>query len=148
LSRPALPRLLRVFWRDLWRDRTANRLRRLGQAVVLALELPAAIGHIHVHYLHTPGSVARYAALLTGRTWSFSAHAKDIWTIPDWEKREKMDEASWGVTCTAEGARHLDGLVPDRVHLIYHGLDLGRFPDPPAARPRRDGSDPADPVRI
>jgi glycosyltransferase involved in cell wall biosynthesis len=148
LRRPAIRDLLQVFWRDLRRDPTANRMRRLGQAFVMARELPDAIRHIHVHYLHTPGSVVRYAALLTGRTWSFSAHAKDIWTIPDWEKREKMAEAGWGVTCTAEGAAHLDALAPGRVHLLYHGLDLARFPDPPPNRPVRDGSDPADPVRI
>jgi glycosyltransferase involved in cell wall biosynthesis len=148
LRRPAMRHLLQVFWRDLRRDPTANRMRRLGQAFVMARELPDAIRHIHVHYLHTPGSVVRYAALLTGRTWSFSAHAKDIWTIPDWEKREKMAEAGWGVTCTAEGAAHLDALAPGRVHLLYHGLDLARFPDPPPDRPVRDGSDPADPVRI
>jgi glycosyltransferase involved in cell wall biosynthesis len=123
-------------------------MRRLGQAFVMGRELSSDIAHIHVHYLHTPASVVRYAALLTGRTWSFSAHAKDIWTIPDWEKREKMEEAGWGVTCTQEGAAHLDALRPGRVRLLYHGLDLTRFPDPPAMRPKRDGSDPADPVRI
>ena len=31
---------------------------------------PADVRHIHVHYLHTPASVVRYAALLTGRTWT------------------------------------------------------------------------------
>jgi glycosyltransferase involved in cell wall biosynthesis len=34
------------------------------------------------------------------------------------------------------------------VTLLYHGLDLGRFPPPPESRPPRDGSDPADPLRI
>jgi glycosyltransferase involved in cell wall biosynthesis len=113
-------------------------------------EMPDAVAHLHVHYLHTPASVVRYAALLTGRTWSFSAHAKDIWTTPDWEKREKMAEALWGMTCTAQGAAHLSALAPPSapVHLAYHGLDLGRFPVPPAARPPRDGSDEADPLRI
>jgi glycosyltransferase involved in cell wall biosynthesis len=116
----------------------------------MARELPSEIGHLHVHYLHTPASVVRYAALLTGRSWTFSAHAKDIWTTPDWEKREKLDEALWGVTCTAQGAEHLQSLSssPDRVSLVYHGLDLSRFPAPPEGRPARDGSDPADPVRI
>ena len=37
----------------------------------------------------------RYAALLTGLPWSCSAHAKDIWTTPDWEKREKLADAAW-----------------------------------------------------
>jgi glycosyltransferase involved in cell wall biosynthesis len=34
------------------------------------------------------------------------------------------------------------------VTLLYHGLDLARFPPPPETRPPRDGSDPADPLRI
>jgi glycosyltransferase involved in cell wall biosynthesis len=91
--------------------------------------------------------VVRYAALLTGRSWTFSAHAKDIWTTPEWEKREKMAEALWGVTCTEQGASHLQSLS-GRVALVYHGLDLSRFPAPPESRPARDGSDPADPLRI
>jgi len=117
---------------------------------VLARELPADIGHLHVHYLHTPASVARYAAILTGLPWTFSAHAKDIWTTPDWELSEKLAEAGWGVTCTRDGFARLDALAPapGRVELLYHGLDLSRFPAPPASRPPRDGSDPADPVRI
>ncbi|MBM6582578.1 glycosyltransferase family 4 protein [Microvirga sp. BT689] len=138
-----------AFWRDLKRDLTANRVRRLGQAFVMARELPADVRHLHVHYLHTPASVVRYAALLTGRSWTFSAHAKDIWTTPDWEKREKIAEACWGVTCTAQGASNLQSLSrPEQVSLVYHGLDLSRFPAPPESRPARDGSDPLDPVRI
>lgn len=141
---------LKAFWRDLKRDFTASRIRRLGQAFVMARELPAEIGHLHVHYLHTPASVVRYAALLTGRSFTFSAHAKDIWTTPDWEKREKMAEALWGVTCTKVGAEHLRALspMPERLLLVYHGLDLSRFPAPPESRPTRDGSDPMDPLRI
>jgi glycosyltransferase involved in cell wall biosynthesis len=143
-------RLMRVFWRDLKRDPTPNRGRRLGQALVMARELRGGVRHLHVHYLHTPASVARYAALLTGRSWTYSAHAKDIWTTPDWEKREKLAEARWGVTCTAQGAAHLRALAPhpERVSLVYHGLDLTRFPEPPESRPRRDGSNRNDPIRI
>ena len=150
LRRKSFGRLMRTFWRDLRRDPTANRGRRLGQAFVMARELPIEVGHLHVHYLHTPASVVRYAALLTGRPWTFSAHAKDIWTTPDWEKREKLADAAWGVTCTAQGASHLRALARDasRVTLVYHGLDLSRFPVSPGPRPPRDGSDPADPVRI
>ena len=36
---------------------------------------------------HTPASVARYAALITRLSWTVSAHAKDIWMLPLWEKR-------------------------------------------------------------
>jgi glycosyltransferase involved in cell wall biosynthesis len=150
LRQPGFRALMRTFWKDLRRDFSTNRGRRLGQAFVLARELPTDIRHVHVHYLHTPASVVRYMALLTGRTWTFSAHAKDIWTTPDWEKREKLAEAQWGVTCTAQGAGHLQALAPtpDRVSLVYHGLDLTRFPAPPETPHLRDGTDPRDPIRI
>ncbi|MEZ2407267.1 glycosyltransferase family 4 protein [Bosea sp. RCC_152_1] len=149
LLRRGLVRLLPVFLRDLARDRTRNRWRRFGQACVMARELPADIRHLHVHYLHTPASVIRYAALLRGLSWSFSAHAKDIWTTPDWEKREKIADAAWGVTCTQDGHGELERLSdpPGKVALVYHGLELTRFPAP-VARSLRDGSDAADPVRF
>ena len=132
LLRPGFSKLLPALLRDLARDRTRNRLRRFGQACVMARELPRGIRHLHVHYLHTPASVIRYAALLRGLSWSFSAHAKDIWTTPDWEKREKIAAAAWGVTCTRDGHRALERLSdrPDKVALVYHGLDLARFPAP------------------
>ena len=84
----------RAWLKDLLRDPTPNRIRRFGQAVVLAAELPADIGQLHAHFLHTPASVARYAAAICGLDWSVSAHAKDVWTFPDWEKREKLAEAT------------------------------------------------------
>jgi glycosyltransferase involved in cell wall biosynthesis len=138
-----------AWWRDLGRDATRNRVRRFGQALVLAAELPAGATRLHAHFLHTPASVARYTALLTALPWSCSAHAKDIWTSPDWEKAEKLASCAWLVTCTGSGARHLEALAPpDTVELIYHGLDLERFAAPHAPRPDRDGGDATDPVRI
>ncbi|MEM9141173.1 MAG: glycosyltransferase family 4 protein, partial [Pseudomonadota bacterium] len=91
---------------------------------------------LYAHFLHTPASVARYAAMIRGHGWGFSAHAKDIWTIPDWEKTEKIADSAFGVTCTGSGAEHLSGLDPSnkKITLVYHGLDLTRFPDPPGLR--------------
>jgi glycosyltransferase involved in cell wall biosynthesis len=138
-----------VWLRDLARDPTPNRVRRFGQALVLARELPEDVGHLHVHFLHTPASVTRYAAILRGLAWSASAHAKDIWTTPEWEKREKLASCAWLVTCTAANREHLAALArPGRVELVYHGLDLDRFPPPAARRAPRDGRNPDDPVVI
>lgn len=137
--------------RDLLRDPTPNRVRRFGQALVLAHEAPAEIEFLYAHFLHTPSSVARYASMLLGIEWGFSAHAIDIWTTPDWEKREKLADARFGVACTALGAAHLRDLSPDpsKPDLVYHGLDLARFPEPPPARPRRDGlSEPVELVSV
>ncbi len=149
LRRPGFGRALRAFIRDWWRDRTPNRGRRFGQALVLANELDPRIDFLYVHFLHTPASVARYTALLTGLPWAASAHARDIWTSPDWEKREKLADLDWLVTCTAVGAEHLASLAPPgRVSLVYHGLDLARFAPAPYREAGPDGSDPERPVTI
>ena len=148
---PHFGTMMRAFWADLKRDPTSNRLRRIGQAFVFANEMDPAIQHLHVHYLHTPCSVVRYAAMLRGMGFSFSAHAKDIWTTPDWERREKITDAQWGVTCTRDGLAELQRVLPvgekDRVALVYHGLDLRRFPAPPQRAPR-SGQVASDPVRF
>jgi glycosyltransferase involved in cell wall biosynthesis len=87
---------------------------------------------------------------MTGLPWSASAHAKDIWTTPDWELREKLCAAEWMTTCTASGHRRLAGLAPapERVALNYHGLDFARFPAPERTRPLHDGSAPAIRVNL
>ena len=146
---PGYARARSTWLADLARDRTPNRVRRFGQALVLASEL-GRVGSLHAHFLHTPASVARYASVLLGIGWSFSAHAKDVWTTPAWEKREKLADARFGVTCTRANLDHLAALAPSpgAVELVYHGLDLRRFPSRVAERAARDGSDPADPVRI
>ena len=122
----------RSLWlRDLRRDPTPNRIRRFGQALVLAAELPADIERLHAHFLHTPASVTRYAAHLLGLPWTGSAHAKDIWTTPEWEKREKLADCDWLVTCTGLNRDHLASLSPPgRVELVYHGIEAARFPAP------------------
>ena len=148
--RPGYRAARRIWLRDLRRDVSRNRLRRWGQALVLAAELAPDVRRLHAHFIHTPAAVTRYASHLTGLPWTCSAHAKDIWTSPDWELAEKLDSAEWVVTCTRAGRDRLAALAPEarRVHLSYHGLDLDRFPAFPDARPRRDGSAADDPVML
>lgn len=141
-------RVRRLWWRDLRRDRTPNRGRRFGQALVLAHELQGRVSWLYAHFLHTPASVARYAAALLDIPWSVSAHAKDVWTIPEWEKREKLHSCQWLVTCTRVNAEHLETLGPSdsRVHLVYHGLDFQTFSSPgPRAGEARDDSAAGEP---
>ena len=160
-----------TFLKDFRRDFTRNRVRRLGQAAVLAAEWPERGEWLHAHFIHTPASVTQYASLMTGIPWTCSAHAKDIWTSPDWELAGKLTQNRWTVTCTKSGYEHLKtlanghGAFPGKVdtgfppgnapesrvgavHLSYHGLDLDRFGVNTTPRPARDGSNPADPVTI
>ncbi|HJT11047.1 MAG TPA: glycosyltransferase family 4 protein, partial [Dongiaceae bacterium] len=139
----------RGYWRafgqwikDLLRDPTPNRARRFGQACVMVAELPKDATRLHAHFLHTPASATYYAHLITGMRWSCSAHAKDIWTSPDWDKREKLATLDWLVTCTRDGYEHLREIAAasgnpgdrDKIDLVYHGLDFARFPEPPLHR--------------
>ncbi len=148
----------RGFWQaagrwlgDLARDRSRSRVRRFGQACVLAAELPDDVARLYAHFIHTPAAVTGYASLMSGRPWSCSAHAKDIWTSPDWELQQNLSAADWVATCTRFGWQHLQGLADDpaKVHLIYHGLDLTRFPTPPSSsRVARDGGTPATAIQL
>ena len=140
----------RTWLADLRRDPSRNRVRRFGQALVLAAELPAEVSRLHAHFLHTPASVARYAALICGLPWSCSAHAKDIWTTAGWEIRRKLADLDWLATCTRTGRDHLAGFTarPDKITLVYHGLDLDRFPPGRIPPSERDGRAPEDPVRL
>ncbi len=147
---PGYRAAFRHFMKDLFRDFTPNRIRRFGQALVLAREMPAGTMLLYAHFIHTPSSVANYARMITGLPWSCSAHAKDIWTTPDWELREKIASTAFVATCTETGAKHLQSLAdePGRVHLIYHGLDLKRFPPFERGTSRRTGADARDPLQI
>jgi glycosyltransferase involved in cell wall biosynthesis len=147
---PNFQKAVATWWRDFKRDPFSNRLRHFGQAIVLIDELEEGCRHLHAHFLHTPASVTRYAALLSGLSWSCSAHAKDIWTTPDWEKAEKLGEMDWLVTCTEVGRAHLATLAPDkdRVELVYHGLDFARFAEMERPANFNEGSNAADPLTI
>ena len=157
-------RLIRAWWRcrrkqgyksawcawlsDLRKDLTPNRVRRFGQALVLAMELPDDSRYLYAHFLHTPASVARYTSMITGIPWACSAHAKDIWTTPVLEKKQKLNDCEWLVSCTDANVQHLKSLSsdPGKVTLVYHGLDFGRFSEPPVSTGRGtagdDGSQP------
>lgn len=149
-SAPGFSHALKQFWQDLKRDFTRNRVRRFGQAAVLAAEWPKGSEWLHVHFIHTPASVASYTSQISGTPWTVSAHAKDIWTSADWDLSEKLQRADWVVTCTGVGYDKLNSLANGRgnVNLSYHGLDLERFPKFEGSRPARNGLDAADPVQI
>lgn len=149
-KRPQYVAVRRAFLRDLRRDPTPNRGRRFGQALVLAHEMPKDVAWLYAHFIHTPAAVTKYCSALTDIGWSCSAHAKDIWTTPDWELEEKLDDARWTVTCTASGHARLQSLAPEaeRVHLVYHGLDLSRFPPNDVAPSGSAGGVEEPPVKL
>ncbi len=147
---PGFAAAWRAFRQDLRRDLSRDRVRRFGQAAVLAAEMPTDAARIHAHFIHTPSSVTRYASLMTGIPWSCSAHAKDIWTSPDEDLRLKLASAVFTVTCTKAGQERLSSLAPPEkpAQLVYHGLDLSRFRPLVVPRPDRQGQSPDMEIRL
>jgi glycosyltransferase involved in cell wall biosynthesis len=139
-----------VFRRDLRRDFTTGRIRRFVQALVVADRLASRYSRLHANFIHKPATVAHYVGLLSGLGWTCSAHAKDIWTEPEWELRDKLGRLDWVVACTGHGVERLRALAPDpgRVHLSYHGLDLKRFAPFEGMRAPRAGASAADCLRL
>ena len=104
------------------------------QAILLACEVAErGITHLHAHFASLSGRTAEIAALLAGIEYSVTAHAKDIF-------HESVDPARLGltirrahhvVTISRYNLAHLTRAYPQdahRVHLVYNGLELARFP--------------------
>ena len=145
---PGYKKAFDAFLKDLRRDRTPNRIRRFGQALVLATELPKSATRLYAHFLHTPASVTRYGAIMRGLPWACSAHAKDIYTSPEWEIKEKLEHCQWLTTCTRANTVFLSERCPNigKVFLNYHGLDLSRFSKTAVHYSSRDGACSQEPV--
>ena len=113
------------------------------QAILVALAChERGVGHLHAHFGTVATSVARLAAALAGITYSFTAHAKDIYC--DYADPQHLDvkirDAARVVTVSDYNVAHLKdrfGEGGGRVTRIYNGLDLKRFsygPPEPGAR--------------
>ncbi len=138
---------LRTALRRFLRTRKSATFKHLFQAGYLVNKLlPGSnITHFHAHFAHSPTSVAFFASLLSGIPFSFTAHAKDIYTTDPAQLREKMAHARFVVTCTEYNRRHLtrlSGNAGPAVSRIYHGIDVGLFSSHPT------GVSPSPPYRI
>jgi glycosyltransferase involved in cell wall biosynthesis len=107
--------------------------RELGHALALAAHVATrGITHLHAHFASSSASVARLAAHFAGISYSFTAHAKDIFheSVDAADLRAKLRDASAVVTVSDFNLRHFQTEFPDcsqRVHRIYNGIDLTRF---------------------
>lgn len=91
------------------------------------------IGHLHGHFAHSPTSVTMFASMLSGLPFSFTAHAKDIYTSNPAQLKEKIEKARFVVTCTRHNSEFLDQLAgpgSTPIHCVYHGIDLQLFTQP------------------
>ncbi|MEN8190487.1 MAG: glycosyltransferase family 4 protein [Thermodesulfobacteriota bacterium] len=115
------------------RSRSLATLKHLFQAGFLVnnhLGANSPVTHLHGHFAHSPTSVTLFASLLSGLPFSFTAHAKDIYTSKKEQLREKIDMAAFVVTCTNHNLDYLRDLAPDSttdLFCVYHGIDTKLF---------------------
>jgi colanic acid/amylovoran biosynthesis glycosyltransferase len=116
---------------DEWGRRTD--FLRLYQAVYIGLRLQEiGICHVHAHFAGMAARTAFWIGRFFPITFSFTAHANDIFAPRDFEiSLDKLVDAARGiVTETDYAEKFLRERFPDRgdrIHRIYNGLDLAPF---------------------
>jgi colanic acid/amylovoran biosynthesis glycosyltransferase len=116
---------------DEWGRRTD--FLRLYQAVYVGLRLQeAGIGHVHAHFAGMAARTAFWIAKFFPITFSFTAHANDIFAPRNFEiSLDKLIQAARVIiTETDYSEKFLRERFPeraDRIHRIYNGLNLAEF---------------------
>jgi colanic acid/amylovoran biosynthesis glycosyltransferase len=109
---------------------------RTKAAEVARLAREAGITHLHAHFGSDPTTVALLAARQIGGSFSYTAHARDIYRtyvtpeVDAAKRRAKLAEAAFTVTVSDCNADHLTTLCPEaagRIHRLYNGIDLTLF---------------------
>ncbi|MEQ1907334.1 MAG: glycosyltransferase family 4 protein [Vicinamibacterales bacterium] len=96
-----------------------------------AIEQSGGCRHVHAHFALAQTEVAMAVSSLLGTSFSFTAHARDIYRSPS-ALEQKIRAASVVVSCTGYNVEHLRQLCPpvppDRIQLIHHGVEVGTLP--------------------
>ena len=114
------------------RTRSMGTIKHLLQGCYLAnlLHHSPEVVHLHAHFAHAPTSVALFGGIMADIPFSFTGHAKDIYTLNTEQLRDKIDRAELVVTCTGYNSRYLKKLAPETktpIHRVYHGINLSLF---------------------
>lgn len=105
----------------------------LAQAIMLALAVnERGIQHLHAHFATRAATVTRLAALFSGVSWSFTAHAKDIYYPYETstEIEGKLRDAAQAITVSDYNLSWLRQRYGDSARgamRIYNGIDLAQF---------------------
>ena len=88
------------------------------------------IDHLHAHFAHDPTLIAYLVNCITGLSFSFTAHARDLYQVPEDILTDRIHQASAVVTCCAANIEYLNQIASSdqsKFSLIYHGVNLKDF---------------------
>ncbi|WP_373778092.1 glycosyltransferase family 4 protein [Glaesserella sp.] len=109
-------------------------IHEIAQSILLAMAVrERGIQHLHAHFGTQATTVARQAAIFAEVTYTFTAHAKDIYYQykESTELGLKMHDAVATVTVSDYNLSYLReqyGSDADKAVRIYNGMDLRKFP--------------------
>jgi glycosyltransferase involved in cell wall biosynthesis len=121
-------------WKSIVRSFFSNNIKNsfyqikvlLAGSYVNKIVKKKSIRHIHAHFANFPADVALCVSNNSGITFSFSAHANDIY-VNSQNLTLKIQKSSFVTTCTLYNKIYLDSLVTEsqqiKIHLMYHGID-------------------------
>jgi len=96
--------------------------------------------HMHVHFMDRAVLVALVVGRFLKKTYSFTAHAADIYTKAT-HVRQKIEHATFMVTVSKYNKKHLlaafPGIQADKIHILHPWVDIAQF-TPNATRPVHD----------
>ena len=135
-GRKAARRFGRAYWRTLGyclRQGRPKLLWQFLQACYVANEAwRLKLTHLHAHFATEPSIVAFLASRITGISYSFTAHAMDIYKEEINKKAlvKRIDGARFVVTVSDFNKQYLTSLANGaaaKIYRIYNGIDLDRF---------------------
>ena len=88
------------------------------------------IDHLHAHFAHDPTLIAYLVHCITGLPFSFTAHARDLYQVPEKALTDRIRLAKAVITCCGSNLEYLKQIAPSqqsKFSLIYHGVNLKEF---------------------
>ena len=88
------------------------------------------IDHLHAHFAHDPALIAYLVNRITGLPFSFTAHARDLYQVPEDVLLDRIHESSAVITCCGANIEYLNQIASSeksKFSLIYHGVNLDDF---------------------
>lgn len=88
------------------------------------------IDHLHAHFAHDPALIAYLVHCIAGIPFSFTAHARDLYQVPEKVLTDRIRQARAVITCCGSNLEYLHQIAPSqqsKFSLIYHGVNLKDF---------------------
>jgi glycosyltransferase involved in cell wall biosynthesis len=88
------------------------------------------IDHLHAHFAHDPALIAYLIHCIAGIPFSFTAHARDLYQVPEKVLTDRIRGARAVVTCCRANLDYLNQIAASqqtKFSLVYHGVNLKDF---------------------